>query len=118
MYNRQMDHCGDGGGGGDSNPAGFKPKLIERILRNVWDNAKQDGADMYETKCDDTDDVLADVRDITKIQPDALKMTAELMRLFVLEALHRAQEEAMIEDSSLVESRHVEQILALLLLDF
>ncbi|RLO09574.1 hypothetical protein DYB28_004567, partial [Aphanomyces astaci] len=72
----------------------------------------------YETKCDDTDDVLADVRDITKIQPDALKMTAELMRLFVLEALHRAQEEAMIEDSSLVESRHVEQILALLLLDF
>ncbi|ETV99438.1 hypothetical protein H310_08130 [Aphanomyces invadans] len=101
--------------------AGFKPKLIERIVHNVWESAHQERDAIYESKDDgdsSADDILSDVRSITRIQSDALKMTAELMRLFVLDALHRAQEEAMIEDSTQVESRHVEQILALLLLDF
>ncbi|KAF0689524.1 Aste57867_19027 [Aphanomyces stellatus] len=125
--------------GADDGPAAasFKPKLIERILRNVWENASHEANDMYETKdtaaadddgeyeyggeggsCGRSTATTGDVRDITKIQPDALTMAAELMRLFVLDAMRRAQEEAMIEDSAQVEARHVEQVLALLLLDF
>ncbi|CAK4625444.1 hypothetical protein LEN26_020575 [Aphanomyces euteiches] len=105
---------------GQTAEAGFKPKLIERILRNVWENTDQEANAMYETKEDDDDEALrgTDVREITKIQPDALNMTAEFMRLFVLEALRRAQDEAMIEESTQVEPRHIEQILAVLLLDF
>lgn len=45
-------------------------------------------------------------------------MSAEFLKLFLIEALHRAQMEAMMDDAATVEPHHIEQILAQLLLDF
>ncbi|KDO25965.1 hypothetical protein SPRG_08618 [Saprolegnia parasitica CBS 223.65] len=99
-------------------PVGFKPALVERLLRSAWKRlAETEDADGSDDSADDDDAALADGLKV-KIQPDTLPVAAEFLRLFVLQALERAQEEAMIDGSPEVEPRHVEQILALLLLDF
>ncbi|OQR97691.1 hypothetical protein ACHHYP_10107 [Achlya hypogyna] len=98
--------------------AGLKTALVERLLRSAWKRlAEHDDAEGDDSSADDDDAVLVDGAKV-KIQPDAVRLSAELLRLFVLSALRRAQEEAMIDGSLEVEPRHVEQILALLLLDF
>jgi centromere protein X len=55
---------------------------------------------------------------VTKIQQETLKLAAEYLRLFLIEALNRAKLEAIVDDSPTVEPHHVEQIVAQLLLDF
>lgn len=54
----------------------------------------------------------------TKYTPDALKMTTEMMRLYVVEAASRASSQAKCEGSTVVELEHLEKILPQLLLDF
>ncbi len=90
----------------------FKTALVERILRNTWDNASAHVDEYYNEEKEEPSG------QVVKIQSDACRMTAELMRLFVLEALKRSQEEAMVDGSTQVEPRHIEQILSLLMLDF
>lgn len=108
--------------------ASFKPSLVEHIFRSVWTSSSS-SADAHDsaardTSHDDDDSVdeieieSADASRVTKISQDALKLSSELLRVFALEALRRAQMEAMVDDSPAVEPHHVEQILAQLLLDF
>lgn len=100
----------------------IKTSLVEYIFRRVWENQQGisindlcrnngSGSDDEETKTD------TPVR-VVKISHDALKMSSEFLRLFIVDALYRAQMEAMVDDSPAVEPHHVEQILAQLLLDF
>lgn len=119
----------------------IKPSLVEHVFRGVWEANQSSGAgtDSFdEARDDDSDeeaefgvatttasaaiaestDVLAAAGRVTKISQDALKLSSEFMRLFVIEAFHRAQMEAMVDDSPTIEPYHVEQILAQLLLDF
>lgn len=56
--------------------------------------------------------------DKTKASNDALKLSAEYMRCFVLEAAHRAAETAKAEGVTRVEPHHLEKVLPQLLLDF
>ncbi|TMW68578.1 hypothetical protein Poli38472_006046 [Pythium oligandrum] len=109
----------------------IKPSLVEHIFRRVW--VAQRGALDAEEKQreeDESDDGSVDEVEsagngrahtpqrVTKINADALKMSSEFLRLFIIEALRRAQMEAMVDDSATIEPHHVEQVLAQLLLDF
>lgn len=115
----------------------IKPSLVEHVFRSVWAsntssasnlNGSSDALDSAQD--DDSDgeaeflasaesvDVHAAAARVTKISQDALKLSSEYLRLLVLEAFHRAQMEAMVDDSPTIEPHHVEQILAQLLLDF
>lgn len=117
----------------------IKPSLVEHVFRGVWEANQSGGGagnDSFdEARDDDSDeeaefgvtttttavestDVLAAAGRVTKISQDALKLSSEFLRLFVIEAFHRAQMEAMVDDSPTIEPHHVEQILAQLLLDF
>lgn len=82
--------------------------LVEQLFRREWQaqDVTRDGTT--------SDHSLQ----ISKIQQDTLRMSAEFLKLFLIEALHRAQMEAMMEDAATVEPHHIEQILAQLLLDF
>ncbi|GAB9471591.1 Centromere protein x [Globisporangium polare] len=116
----------------------IKPSLVEHVFRGVWEaNQSSNGAGVGAESLEDDEsdeeaelgvtttttttestDVLAAAGRVTKISQDALKLSSEFMRLFVVEAFHRAQMEAMVDDSPTIEPHHVEQILAQLLLDF
>ena len=54
----------------------------------------------------------------SKYTPDTLKMTTEMMRLYVVEAASRASSQAKCEGSTVVELEHLEKILPQLLLGF
>eukprot|EP00045_Choanoeca_perplexa_P009873 m.97769 g.97769 ORF g.97769 m.97769 type:complete len:87 (-) comp15059_c0_seq1:9-269(-) len=56
--------------------------------------------------------------DKTKIATNTLKLTAEVLRTFVVEAGHRAAVQAKMEGDTVVEPQHVEKTVAQLLLDF
>ena len=54
----------------------------------------------------------------TKYSNEALTMTTEMLRIYVLEAAHRAASQARSEGSQVVELEHLEKVLPQLLLDF
>ena len=54
----------------------------------------------------------------TKYSNDALTMTTEMMRIYVMEAAHRAAAQAKSEGSPGVELEQLEKVLPQLLLDF
>jgi len=54
----------------------------------------------------------------TKPNGEALSLSAELIRIFVLEAINRAGKLAGDEESPVIEASHLQQILPQLLLDF
>ncbi|XP_068245743.1 centromere protein X-like [Palaemon carinicauda] len=71
----------------------FKPKLVEASMKIHLQDEK------------------------TRINPDALKLMTEVMRLIVTEGAMRAADQAKQEDSDLVELHHMEKIMAQFLLD-
>ncbi|XP_035198153.1 centromere protein X [Oxyura jamaicensis] len=56
--------------------------------------------------------------DKTRVNGDALRLTAELLKVFVREAAARAARQAQAEDVEKVNIEHVEKVLPQLLLDF
>ncbi|RLN75580.1 hypothetical protein BBJ28_00024800, partial [Nothophytophthora sp. Chile5] len=108
--------------------------LVEHIFRAAWASHATNAAEELEERrrsldsegSDDADELdtaplgsaAASAARVKKIHPDAVKLSSEYLRLFVVEALHRAQMEATVDDSPTVEPHHLEQILAQLLLDF
>ena len=54
----------------------------------------------------------------TKFTPDALIMTTEMLRVYVLEAAYRSAYQAKSEGSTNVSLEHVEKVLPQFLLDF
>ncbi|KAE9194851.1 hypothetical protein PF004_g20604 [Phytophthora fragariae] len=105
----------------------FKPALVEQLFQATW---AANAASAAETVVSDSSkeeelfdsaplvSAAAAAARVRKIHADAVKLSAEMLRLFVVEAFRRAQMEAMVDDSEQVEPQHVEQILAQLLLDF
>jgi histone H3/H4 len=53
-----------------------------------------------------------------KFSSEGLALTTELLRIYTLEAAHRAAAQARAEGGTLVKLEHVEKILAQFLLDF
>ncbi|XP_044184132.1 LOW QUALITY PROTEIN: centromere protein X-like [Acropora millepora] len=54
----------------------------------------------------------------TKCNSGALKLMAELLKIFIAEGAARAAEQAKVESSPTVGTEHLEKILPQLLLDF
>ena len=106
----------------------FRVALVEQLFRSAWAaTATATAAEAVASDSSDEDDLFdsaplvtaaAAAARVRKIHSDALKLSAEMLRLFVIEGVRRAQMEAMVDDSATVEPLHVEQILAQLLLDF
>ncbi|CAI5709016.1 unnamed protein product [Hyaloperonospora brassicae] len=109
-------------------PPTFRVALVAQLFHSTWAaTATATAAAALASDGSDEDDVFdsaplvtaaAAAARVRKIHADALKLSAEMLRLFVVEAVRRAQMEAMVDDSETVEPLHVEQILAQLLLDF
>jgi len=57
-------------------------------------------------------------QDKTKYNSEALSITSEMIRVYVLEAAHRAAARAKSDGSGSVEAEHLEKILPQFLLDF
>ncbi|XP_078294113.1 centromere protein X isoform X1 [Panthera onca] len=56
--------------------------------------------------------------DKTKVSRDALRLVAELLKIFVVEAAIRSVRQAQAEDLALVDVDQLEKVLPQLLLDF
>ncbi|KAM6175321.1 centromere protein X [Erethizon dorsatum] len=78
----------------ESASAGFRKELVSRLLHLHFRDDK------------------------TKVSADALKLMAELLRIFVVEAAVRGVRQAQAEDVALVDVDQLEKVLPQLLLDF
>ncbi|KAJ0989441.1 hypothetical protein J5N97_007797 [Dioscorea zingiberensis] len=94
----------------------FDPDLIHSIFKLVWKRSARE---------EDTPviDVEVDVGTSKKNRPttansSALKVSCELLRIFVIEAVQRAAIIAEAEGIEKIEPTHLERILPQLLLDF
>ncbi|KAL3666741.1 hypothetical protein V7S43_008364 [Phytophthora oleae] len=108
-------------------PPTFKPALVEQLFHSTWRANAASAAESVASDSSDEEELFdsaplvsaaAAASRVRKIHADAVKLSTEMLRLFVVEAFRRAQMEAMVDDSEQVEPQHVEQILAQLLLDF
>ncbi|KAJ9163828.1 hypothetical protein P3X46_023456 [Hevea brasiliensis] len=98
----------------------FDPDLIRAIFKLVWgrralEREKNEGADAV--------DCEVGVGTSKKIRPtsansNALKLSCELLRVFISEAVQRAAAIAEAEGVSKIEATHLERILPQLLMDF
>ncbi|XP_047314461.1 protein MHF2 homolog [Impatiens glandulifera] len=98
----------------------FEPDLINAIFKIIWKrNAlkreKNEGAGTSEA--DMAVGMLKKTRP-TSANANALKLSCELMHIFVSEAVQRASTIAETEGASKIEATHLERILPQLLLDF
>lgn len=106
-------------------PPTFKQALVEELFQSAWASNAAIAAERVvansseeEELIDSAPSISAAAAQVRKIHADAVTLSAEMLRLFVIEACRRSQMEAMVDDSEQVEPQHVEQILAQLLLDF
>ena len=54
----------------------------------------------------------------TKYSPDSLQLTTEMLKVYVVEAAHRAAYQANSEGAAVVQLEHLEKILPQFLMDF
>ncbi|XP_078440751.1 centromere protein X isoform X2 [Wolffia australiana] len=94
------------------------PELILSIFKLVW---SKKSAGSTETVVINNDELVAGtskkIRQLTA-NPNALKVSSELIRLFITEAIQRAAVIAEAEGSARIEPTHFERVLPQLLLDF
>ncbi|KAK4776604.1 hypothetical protein SAY86_005292 [Trapa natans] len=98
----------------------FDPDLIHAIFKNVWTRRAQERAR------NEAEDVIegeaaagpSKKNRSTSANANGLKLSCELLRLFVTEAIQRAATIADAEGSTKIEATHLERILPQLLLDF
>ncbi|KAK4749650.1 hypothetical protein SAY87_027099 [Trapa incisa] len=98
----------------------FDSDLIHAIFKIVWTHRAQERARK------EADDVMAGEvaagpskkNRSTSANTNALKLSSELLRLFVIEAIQRATTIADAEGSTRIEATHLERILPQFLLDF
>ncbi|KAG0046410.1 hypothetical protein BGZ83_008423 [Gryganskiella cystojenkinii] len=94
-------HAQEDDDGEDENQPGFRPETMQAIFKGVW-----------------TDPGI-------KAQKDAMELSAEFLRLFTIEALHRTaayqreqEDEELKDDETLIELDSLEAITPQLLMDF
>ncbi|KAK4427031.1 protein MHF2 [Sesamum alatum] len=97
----------------------FDPELIRAIFRLVWERraAEREKNQLSETEAEAGPSTSKRSR-LTSINANPLKLSCELLRVFVTEAIQRAATIAEAEGSLKIEATHLERILPQLLLDF
>ncbi|KMS97259.1 hypothetical protein BVRB_7g177060 [Beta vulgaris subsp. vulgaris] len=98
----------------------FDPDLIHAIFKLVWrrkflEREKNDGIDTLDPE--GATGTSKKVRP-TPANATAVKLSCELLRIFVTEAIQRSAAIAEVEGLSQIEGTHLERILPQLLLDF
>ncbi|KAK7330571.1 hypothetical protein VNO77_24766 [Canavalia gladiata] len=98
----------------------FESDLIHSILKRVW---ALRALERESVEANDAPDSEVGVGTSRKNRPtsanaNALKLTCELLRVFITEAVQRAAVIAETEGATQIEASHLEIILPQLLLDF
>ncbi|KAL3618079.1 FANCM-MHF complex subunit Mhf2 [Castilleja foliolosa] len=100
----------------------FDSDLIRAVLRLVWERR---GAEREKNQNSEPEAEIISAGPstskrsrLTSANANALKMSCELLRIFVTEAIQRAAAIAEAEGSLKIEATHLERILPQLLLDF
>lgn len=98
----------------------FDPGLIQAIFKHIWtrralEREKNEGNDG--TDCEVGTGTLKKTR-TTSANSNALKLSCELLRIFITEAVQRSAMIAEAEGAGKIEGTHLERILPQLLLDF
>ncbi|KAL3824911.1 hypothetical protein ACJIZ3_020940 [Penstemon smallii] len=97
----------------------FDPELIREIFRIVWQRraSEREKNQLSQNEAEAGANTSKKGR-LTSANANALKLSCELLRLFVKEAIQRAATIAEAEGSLKIEATHLERILPQLLLDF
>ncbi|KAM3381213.1 protein MHF2 isoform X1 [Capsicum galapagoense] len=98
----------------------FDPDLIHEIFKLAW---KRKAAERGKNELSENMESEVGASSSKRSRPtfanaNALKLSAELLRSFVAEAIQRAANIAEAEGSTKIEATHLERILPQLLLDF
>ncbi|XP_012079943.1 protein MHF2 homolog [Jatropha curcas] len=98
----------------------FDPDLVHAIFKLVWSKR---ALEREKNEVTDAMDCEVGVGTSKKIRPtsansNALKLSCELLRVFISEAVQRAATIAEAEGVEKIEATHLERILPQLLLDF
>ncbi|XP_057417943.1 protein MHF2 homolog [Lotus japonicus] len=98
----------------------FELDLIRSILKRVWELRALERENVGPSEALDSEVGAGTSKKNrpTSANANALKLTCELLRVFITEAVQRAAEVAEAEGASQVEASHLECILPQLLLDF
>eukprot|EP00261_Vitis_vinifera_P040876 XP_019082119.1 PREDICTED: uncharacterized protein LOC100253596 isoform X1 [Vitis vinifera] len=101
----------------------FDPDLIHAIFKLVWsrtalEREKNEGADPLECEVGAATSKKNRPTSGKSANANALKLSCELLRVFVIEAVERAATIAEAEGVNKIEATHLERILPQLLLDF
>ncbi|KAK8709923.1 hypothetical protein V6N13_060921 [Hibiscus sabdariffa] len=100
----------------------LEPDLTRDIFKQIWTRKAQErgGIGFQNTDAMDSEIGAATSKKIrpTFANPNALKLSCELVRIFITESVQRAATVAEAEGGGKVEAIHLERILPQLLLDF
>ncbi|PKI65353.1 protein MHF2 homolog [Punica granatum] len=99
----------------------FDTDLIHAIFKNIWTRRALERARNEADDAVDGEQAGAGTTKknrLTSANVNALKLSCELLRLFVTEAVQRAATIAEAEGATKIEATHLERILPQLLLDF
>ncbi|KAL5717932.1 FANCM-MHF complex subunit Mhf2 [Ranunculus cassubicifolius] len=109
----------------NENQITFDPDLIHAIFKHVWSKKARDKQRQlcFHATVNNLNFPKAEAGTSKKNRPssansNALKLSCELLRSFIAEAVHRAAAIAEAEGVSKIEPTHLERILPQLLLDF
>ncbi|CAA6664123.1 unnamed protein product [Spirodela intermedia] len=96
----------------------FDPELMHSVFKLVWSKKSEKNGDTGIINDDEVAAGTSKKSRQTTANPNALKVSCELVRIFVTEAIERAAVIAEAEGSTKIEPTHLERVLPQLLLDF
>ncbi|KAF9603031.1 hypothetical protein IFM89_033756 [Coptis chinensis] len=102
------------------NQTTFDPDLIHAIFKHVWTkkSLERERLEAPENLNNEVEAGTSKKNRPTTANANALKLSCELLRSFIAEAVQRAAAIAEAEGASKIEATHLERILPQLLLDF
>ncbi|GLJ07652.1 hypothetical protein SUGI_0071750 [Cryptomeria japonica] len=103
----------------ENRPSAFNPDTINELFKLVWTQTSKERAQKEEGEAETEVGAVALKKSrTTTVNANALKLSCELLRLFVTETVQRTAIVAEAEGITQIEGTHLERILPQLLLDF
>ena len=103
-------------------PHKISSELLSEVFKLVWTDCDRERLRERAEARASVDTSMADddapLRKISGIKDDAAAASAELVRLFVAELIHRAAAVAKAEGDDVVDGTHLERVLPQMLLDY
>ncbi|XP_022716000.1 protein MHF2 homolog, partial [Durio zibethinus] len=104
----------------NNNAPTFEPDLIRAIFKHIWARKAQERErnEMENTRPKTVGAGTSKKNRPTSSNANALKLSCELLRIFITGSVQRASTIAEAEGGTKIEATHLERILPQLLLDF